>query len=123
MTDASARRRWVAAAVWAAIVVTATSIPNPDVTNPGDADKLVHGLSYALLAWLVARALPTLAPGRLALVLLALAAFAALDEWHQAFIPGRSASVADWYADTAGVILGLLTAALRRSPSRAASAP
>jgi VanZ family protein len=115
----------VPAAVWAAIVVIATSWPNPDVPDVGQGDKLAHFLSYALLAWLVGRALPPLAraPGRVALVLLGLAAFAAADEWHQAFIPGRSASVADWWADAAGATLGLLTAALRRAPARPASAP
>jgi VanZ family protein len=29
-------------------------------------------------------------------------AFGASDEWHQSFVPGRSAEVADWVADTAG---------------------
>ncbi len=29
-------------------------------------------------------------------------AFGASDEWHQSFVPGRSAELADWVADTAG---------------------
>ena len=34
--------------------------------------------------------------------------YGALDEWHQSFVPGRDASVGDWVADSAGVILGLV---------------
>ncbi|MGZ8376714.1 MAG: VanZ family protein [Gemmatirosa sp.] len=125
MSDPASRRRWVPPAVWAAVVVISTSWPNPGVPDVGDGDKVVHLLAYALLAWLIGRALPPLAraPRRLAAVLIALVLFAALDEWHQSFIPGRSASVADWCADVAGIVLGLMTAALRRSPARAASAP
>jgi VanZ family protein len=111
--------------VWATVVVVMTSWPNPGVPDVGDGDKVVHLLAYAVLAWLIGRALPPLAraPRRLAVVLLGLLVFAALDEWHQSFIPGRTASVADWWADAAGVVLGLLTAALRRTAARAASAP
>lgn len=32
--------------------------------------------------------------------------YAALDEWHQAFVPGRSARVADVVLDGAGVLCG-----------------
>jgi VanZ family protein len=35
--------------------------------------------------------------------LLGLSAFAALDEWHQSFVPGRSASLGDLMLDTMGI--------------------
>lgn len=39
--------------------------------------------------------------------LIALGAFyGATDEWHQAFVPGRSVSFYDWIADVTGVLLG-----------------
>ena len=41
----------------------------------------------------------------------AVAVFGALDEWHQAAIPGRSTSLGDWTADTAGGALGALAGA------------
>jgi VanZ family protein len=31
-----------------------------------------------------------------------------LDEWHQRYIQGRSAEVADWIADSAGGLVGAL---------------
>jgi VanZ family protein len=36
-----------------------------------------------------------------------LSTWAALDELHQLFIPGRSAEVSDWLSDTLGASLGL----------------
>lgn len=30
--------------------------------------------------------------------------FAASDEWHQSFIPGRDASVLDWISDCVGIL-------------------
>ena len=117
MNDPAGRSRWAPPALWATALVTATSWPNPDVPQVGHGDKLVHLLLYGILAWLLARAEPTLATirRRAALTTLGLACFAALDEWHQDFVPGRSASTADWAADTVGAAAGLgLAAALRR---------
>jgi VanZ family protein len=36
-----------------------------------------------------------------------LVAVGAADEWHQAYLPGREASVADLAADCVGIALGL----------------
>ena len=33
--------------------------------------------------------------------------YAATDEWHQYFVPGRSCMWQDWLIDTAGVLLGI----------------
>ena len=44
--------------------------------------------------------------------------YGALDEWHQGFVPGRDASVGDWVADSAGVILGLVLFSSFSSRSR-----
>ena len=40
-------------------------------------------------------------------------AHATFDEWHQSFVPGRSSDLADWIADVAGVMLGVLFVAWR----------
>ncbi len=40
------------------------------------------------------------------------AGYAALDEFHQSFVPGRTASVADVLLDTAGGIAAQILAAL-----------
>lgn len=38
--------------------------------------------------------------------------YAATDEWHQYFVPGRSCMWQDWLLDTSGVLLGVGTAFL-----------
>jgi VanZ family protein len=101
--------------LWALTLLAVTSWPNPGVPQVGHADKVVHALLYGVLGWLVARAEPTwLTPGRALPVLAAIAAFAALDEWHQTLVPGRSGSVDDWAADVVGAALALTLAAYRR---------
>lgn len=113
------RSRWTPPALWTLALLTITSWPNPDVPNVGEGDKVVHALLYGPLAVLIGRAAPSVTrhPMRAALVAVGLAALAALDEWHQAFIPGRSAGVGDWAADVVGVLVGLavVTARARRS--------
>ena len=116
-SDAAGRaRRWWPPALWATALLVATSWPNPPVREVRSWDKVVHMAMYAGLAWLVARAEPgwTRRVVPLALVAAALSAFGAVDEWHQQFIPGRSASADDWLADSAGAVLALLAAAVRR---------
>jgi len=104
--------RWLVAGLWAAAILVATSWPNPHVPDVPSGDKVVHVALYAGLAWLVVRALGPATQGtRVALVVVAVTAFAAADEWHQRFIPGRSTSTADWAADTGGATLGALAAA------------
>jgi VanZ family protein len=97
--------------VWAGLILVGTSWPSisvgPDVII--GFDKVVHFGMYGILAVLVMRALrPPYSISQSVAVLLALAAFGAADEWHQAFIPGRSESIWDWIADTLGVITGLV---------------
>jgi VanZ family protein len=69
---------------------------------------------YSVFAFLVTRALQAGRPRwrTLAVVAVWLTAWGSADEWHQKFIPGRGADVADWAADTVGVLAGL---ALRRA--------
>jgi VanZ family protein len=106
--------------LWAAFILLLTSIPGSDLPHVSfmsfrDSDKLVHGTMYAIFAWLAARTL--LRAGRplrqvILLVLLGIALFAAADEWHQQFIPGRSMDVFDWLADFSGVTIGTLVGAV-----------
>ena len=92
-------------------------------------DKLVHGLVYALLAWLWCRALVRGRGGWAAGLGLAFAissTWGLLDEWHQSFVPGRTAEVMDAVADVAGAAVGSLLAALvfrLRRVSDASAAP
>ncbi len=92
------------------MILILTSWPSPQVsTKVAWSDKIVHFSVYAVLGHLVARALA--APRSRATLLAAVAGmcvFGMLDEVHQAWIPGRDASIADWMADLLGATVGLL---------------
>ena len=105
-------RRWAPPLLWAALILVCTSVPLP-ASSPGmgvpGLDKVVHFSLYAVLGWLLSRANGTRSGTTLAWML-GIAAFGAVDEWHQHFIIGRSPDVADWLADGAGGIVGFLAA-------------
>ncbi|HET7551970.1 MAG TPA: VanZ family protein [Gemmatimonadaceae bacterium] len=113
-------RQWGPPVLWAAFILLLTSIPGSDLPHVSflafrDSDKLVHGTMYAVFAWLGTRTL--LRAGRplrqaILIVMLGIALFAVLDEWHQQFIPGRSMDVFDWLADISGATIGALVAAV-----------
>ena len=105
------RGRWLAALAWAALIFAGTSIPGRDLPSAfPHADKLVHLGLYGVLGFLVGRALRagrTPAARTLVTALGAMALFAAADEWHQQFVPGRSTDAVDWLADLVGATAGL----------------
>ncbi len=78
--------------------------------------KCAHVTEYAILALLLRHTLhqglaPTTAPWsrrRAAAVLVLVFLYAASDEFHQSFVPGRTALFTDVLIDTAGGFLGLL---------------
>lgn len=79
--------------------------------------KVAHVVEYLVLAVLLVRALRTegLAGAALAATALALGvAYAVLDETHQAFVPGRTASPGDVAVDAIGVVAGVGIAVARR---------
>jgi VanZ family protein len=106
------------AALWAALIFWASSQPNPFPFVPEgilSRDKLLHAAAYAVLAGLLGAALAArgLGEGRaVALAALLAAAYGASDEWHQSFVPGRRADLADLAADAAGAIAGAAAAVL-----------
>ena len=102
--------------LWAVLIETLTSWPNPpSVPVPAGSDKLVHLGLYAVFAYLVIRAArPGLASWRaLGVVLLVMGAWAALDEWHQSFVAGRAAELGDWASDVAGALIGVAARRMR----------
>jgi VanZ family protein len=96
-------------------ILTATSIPGRFIPTSGFhyADKLVHGTMYGVLGFLLCRAMddPTRTTRTRAMfgAFLLCVAIGATDEWHQEYIQGRSAEVADWTADSAGGLIGAAT--------------
>ncbi|MEM9192721.1 MAG: VanZ family protein [Myxococcota bacterium] len=76
-------------------------------------DKAVHFVEYAVLGFFVAYAVRMQWPDRPGVRRSALAfaitlAWGILDEFHQAFVPGRSGEVLDIVADGTGAVAGIV---------------
>ena len=106
-------------AVWVALTLTLTSIPNLDVgpSFPG-ADKVAHFGFYGVMGFLFVLWRREIGKGAAVAVVWA-AIFAALlggvDEFHQQWIPGRSMEFFDWVADFAGGTAGGFCSAVAAS--------
>jgi VanZ family protein len=100
--------------VWLGAILTATSLPNTIIPDVGFrfADKSIHFLMYGGLGLLLARAMhnpPRTTRSRVvAAAFLLVVAIGGMDEWHQHYIQGRSAELADWVADSSGGLVGAL---------------
>ncbi len=76
-------------------------------------DKILHAIEYGVLGYLTARAVSGTAKesrGRLFVIIVSViigAAWGALDEVHQGYVPNRVSCVSDAVADVVGVILGV----------------
>ena len=128
-------RKWYrcGALVLAAAVLIVSSWPSLKVPEIGWSveDKILHLLVYSLLAYLAFRGwLPSHGPLRVRrtiwVILLILACFAAADEYHQRWIPGRFVEWGDFLADGLGVLAGFLVAfrqSRRHRPATADASP
>jgi len=92
--------------------------------------KSGHVVEYFIFSLLLLRAIRAgrrgLRLGWALTVILIVGAYASLDEYHQSFVPGRTAAVSDVMLDTSAGILGQVIAALfivwgedRRKPAPA----
>jgi VanZ like protein len=113
---------WLPVVAWAALIFTLSSIPDLG-TGLGGWDlalrKAAHVAEYAVLGALLFRALslagqPFHAASTVAWAWLIGAAYAASDELHQHFVPGRQASALDLVFDGVGVAFGVLAVRLAR---------
>jgi VanZ family protein len=103
--------RWGPVVAWAGLIFALSSIPDLG-TGLGGWDlvlrKLAHATEYAILGFLLLRALgsdwPAFALGM---------AYAATDELHQHFVPGRLGSPIDVAIDAAGVAVGVFVVGRR----------
>jgi VanZ family protein len=101
---------WAPVAVYMALIFLLSGRPDPPLPSQVS-DKQGHLLGYMGLTVVIGRALAggtasgatlPVAAGAWAIA----AVYAASDEWHQSFVPGRSADPADWLADAAGALAG-----------------
>ena len=108
------RGLWLAALVaWATLIFIASSIPNPPDAGGGDWKyELAHVFEYAVFGGLAFQVSRSWRPGWPTAVCLGAAwAVAVLygvsDEFHQAFVPNRDASVLDIGFDAIGSAIGV----------------
>lgn len=95
---------WALAALWALVLFLQSSSSTAGsflARFPDGADKVAHAAAYGVLG-----AFLTLATGRIWLATLLALAFGVTDEFHQYFVPERSADLLDVLADGSGALLG-----------------
>jgi VanZ family protein len=115
------------ALAWAILIFIVSSIPRlhpPDLGFHAQ-DKLAHAAEYGIFGWLLLRSFRALTPKHAKAVFLVLflgSVYAASDELHQLFVPGRRADVFDFLADAAGLALSQLILQLTVRRHRAAGA-
>jgi VanZ family protein len=102
---------WAPVVVWAGVIFAFSSIPATPTSEIHWQDFIVkksaHFVEYAILATLLFRALTGSGierkrSGYLSILFSVL--YAASDEFHQSFTPGREATVRDVLIDTAGAV-------------------
>jgi VanZ family protein len=106
--------RWGPAIVIMAIIFSASATPGSDIPEFGSWDEFFkkggHMLGYALLATAFYHSLNSSKRSikqKFILVLCIVALYAASDEFHQRFTPGRTASFRDVVIDVAGGLIGI----------------
>lgn len=95
-------RRWAPVILWCALIFAFSSIPRLETGLEYDflLRKLAHMAEYAVLFRLTLRASGS-ALWAAAFSLL----YAASDEWHQTFVPGREGAFRDVLVDAVGIVV------------------
>jgi VanZ family protein len=122
LLKAFGRRRWLPTLLWAVAIFLVSSVPELDtaVIRLQGCDKMAHFVEYFVLGWALrywSRDSAKFLAGGIA--------FAALDEFHQRYVPGREMNLWDFVADAAGVTAGFVIAGAvyrRRARERARTA-
>jgi len=100
------------ALLWAGLIfhLSSQSLLDVPLLFPGQ-DKLFHVVAFGTLGFLVlggTRPAGSVYPyGKLLAAVLLVAVYGILDEYHQSFVPGRSADPLDVVADVAGGVVGV----------------
>jgi VanZ family protein len=101
----SSVRLWLPVVAWAAVIFALSSVPDLG-TGLGGWDlvlrKIAHACEYAVLGALLVRA-----TARTGLAFALGTLYAASDELHQSFVPGRLGSPIDVAIDAVGVAAGI----------------
>lgn len=118
------RRVWVWGPAFGqmALIFVVSSLQNAPLPD-GMSDHAGHGIGYAMLSAFVLWGLSGgqvsgATAGRTALAVVWAAVYGATDEWHQSFVPGRTAAWDDIGADVRGAIIGVALVLILRIINR-----
>ena len=106
-------RLWGPVVAYMALIFFVSSLHQAPLPE-GVSDKSAHGLGYSGLGITVVRALAgglprRISPGVAVAAVMIATAYGATDEFHQRFVAGRSAELADLRADALGAIAGAMS--------------
>ncbi|MDX6768977.1 MAG: VanZ family protein [Elusimicrobiota bacterium] len=96
---------WGPVVAWCALIFVFSSVPdlNSGLAYDYPLRKVAHMVEYGVLALLVRRA----GAGNAAAFVFSVL-YAASDEWHQSFVPGRAGAASDVFIDGAGALTALV---------------
>jgi len=107
--------RWALVVVWMGVIFWFSAQPSYALPNFGAPDTLIkktaHVTEYAILSWLIQNARGERRTWWQAWVTAVL--YAATDEFHQLFVPGRASRVTDVMIDSVGAAIGTAIAMWR----------
>ena len=113
-------RRWVWVILWMGVIFVFSAQPQSALNfgQPAFVGKLAHVTEYLILGWLIQRAFGGRSARRTGWQawLIALV-YAATDELHQMFVPGRASLATDVLIDSAGAAIGIAIAVQRERTS------
>ncbi|NQV00997.1 MAG: VanZ family protein [Parcubacteria group bacterium] len=105
-------KNWLLVFIWVGLIFFLSHQPDLESGLPQTFDflfgKLAHFLEYAVLTFLLIRALSNYQISKRKILCLAVALsilYAFSDEYHQGFIPGRDSSFNDIVVDSLGILL------------------
>jgi VanZ family protein len=103
---------WLPPFIWMGVIFLLSSrpdLPSLPFGTPNLQNIVGHLFEYGVLAYLLARAFNRLSSvGHAHLWAMALVmVYAASDEWHQTFVPGRHGDLLDWLVDVTAALLVL----------------
>jgi VanZ family protein len=109
-------RYWLPPVLWMGVIFILSSQPtlphHPDTLFDTILKKAAHIVEYGILAFLLWRALSqgrgVLSRSALVTAFVVSALYAASDEYHQTFVPGRNGTPVDVGLDAVGALVALL---------------
>ena len=106
-------RRWLWVILWMGVIFAFSAQPKDKLDFGQDVlvSKVAHVIEYAILAWLIQRARGDRRAWWQSWLIAV--AYAATDEFHQLFVPGRGSRITDVMIDAAGAAIGLALAVWR----------